>query len=75
MEEPLFAELRSKQQLGYDVQMNRKFLSGVHGLSFNIQSSEHSPVYLQKQLFQFIDDFYFNLFDREKFEKFKSGTI
>lgn len=75
MEEPLFAELRSKQQLGYDVQLNRKFLAGVHGLSFTIQSSDHSPVYLQKQLFQFIDDFYYNLFDREKFEKFKSGTI
>ena len=75
IEEKMFDELRSKQQLGYNVQCTRKKLAGVYGMDFIIQSAEHSPIYLEAQLISFLDTFYHEIFTVEEFETYKQGVI
>lgn len=40
-----------------------------------IQSAEYSPVQLEAEILHFIDTFYHEYFDAEKFETYKEGVI
>ncbi|KAF1891133.1 hypothetical protein Lal_00001272 [Lupinus albus] len=55
VEEPLFNQLRTKEQLGYVVQCSPRITYRVFGFCFCIQSSEYNPVYLQARVDNFID--------------------
>ena len=67
----MFEELRTKQQLGYKVQVNRKTLAGIQGIAFVVQSAEYSPIQLETEILHFLDTFYHEYFDKEKFETYK----
>ena len=55
--------------------MDRSRTAGIYGISFIIQSAEHSPPYLQAKICEFIDTFYNTKFTKENFEKFKAGVL
>ena len=40
-----------------------------------VQSSEYSPIEVEYKIFEFIEHFYNDLFDKKTFESYKSGTI
>lgn len=71
----MFDELRTKQQLGYKVLCLRKTLAGIQGISFVVQSAEYSPIQLETEILHFLDTFYLEYFDKEKFEFYKQGVI
>ncbi|KVH94149.1 Metalloenzyme, LuxS/M16 peptidase-like protein [Cynara cardunculus var. scolymus] len=59
IEEPLFNQLRTKEQLGYVVDCSPRVTYRILGFCFRVQSSEYSPSGL----------------DDESFQNFKSGLI
>ena len=54
---------------------NRKTLAGIQGISFVVQSAEYSPIQLETEILHFLDTFYHEYFDKEKFETYKQGVI
>ncbi|MBA0644564.1 hypothetical protein Goklo_028707 [Gossypium klotzschianum] len=75
VEEPLFNQLRTKEQLGYVVECSPRVTYRVYGFWFCIQSSKYSPVYLQERTDNFINslaDLLASL-DDESFESYRSG--
>ncbi|KAE9594482.1 putative insulysin [Lupinus albus] len=77
VEEPLFNQLRTKEQLGYVVQCSPRITYRVFGFCFCIQSSEYNPVYLQARVDNFIDGLEELLdgLDEDSFENYKSGLM
>ncbi|KAK9065982.1 hypothetical protein SSX86_015384 [Deinandra increscens subsp. villosa] len=77
VEEPLFNQLRTKEQLGYVVDCSPRVTYRILGFCFRVQSSEYSPVYLQGRIDNFIDgmDSLLKELDDESFQNFKSGLI
>ncbi|XP_019418987.1 PREDICTED: nardilysin-like [Lupinus angustifolius] len=77
VEEPLFNQLRTKEQLGYVVQCSPRITYRVFGFCFCIQSSEYNPVYLQTRVDNFIDGLEELLdgLDGDSFENYKSGLM
>ncbi|KAJ9565085.1 hypothetical protein OSB04_001051 [Centaurea solstitialis] len=77
IEEPLFNQLRTKEQLGYVVDCSPRVTYRILGFCFRVQSSEYSPVYLQGRIDNFINDMEGLLsgLDDESFQNFKSGLI
>ncbi|MCL7024740.1 hypothetical protein MKW94_013598 [Papaver nudicaule] len=77
IEEPLFDQLRTKEQLGYTVQCSPRVTYRVLGFCFVVQSSKYNPVYLQGRIDTFIDSLQELLeeLDDESFENYKSGLI
>ncbi|KAI3760352.1 hypothetical protein L1987_50746 [Smallanthus sonchifolius] len=77
VEEPLFNQLRTKEQLGYVVDCSPRVTYRIPGFCFRVQSSEYSPVYLQGRIDNFINemDGLLKELDDESFQNFKSGLI
>ncbi|MFS7964629.1 putative insulysin [Helianthus anomalus] len=77
VEEPLFNQLRTKEQLGYVVDCSPRVTYRILGFCFRVQSSEYSPVYLQGRIDKFINemDGLLSELDDESFQNFKSGLI
>ncbi|KAK8307098.1 hypothetical protein V6Z12_D03G171100 [Gossypium hirsutum] len=75
VEEPLFNQLRTKEQLGYVVECSPRVTYRVYGFCFCIQSSKYSPVYLQERTDNFINSLADLLagLDDESFESYRSG--
>ncbi|KAK8601376.1 hypothetical protein V6N13_058910 [Hibiscus sabdariffa] len=75
VEEPLFNQLRTKEQLGYVVQCSPRVTYRVHGFCFYIQSSKYSPVYLQERTDNFINGLeeFLEGLDDESFQSYRSG--
>ena len=57
------------------VMVCQKITCGIHGISFLVMSSEYSPIEVETKIFEFIENFYNNLFDKKTFESYKNGTI
>ncbi|KAL6576257.1 hypothetical protein OROHE_000038 [Orobanche hederae] len=55
VEEPLFNQLRTKEQLGYVVDCCPLVTYRILGFIFRVQSSEYNPVYLQGRIDNFIN--------------------
>ncbi|GMG98165.1 hypothetical protein Nepgr_000005 [Nepenthes gracilis] len=77
VQEPLFNQLRTKEQLGYVVKCSPRMTYRVSGFCFCVQSSQYNPIYLQDRIDNFIDGLEDLLdgLDDESFESFKSGLI
>ncbi|CAH8391672.1 unnamed protein product [Eruca vesicaria subsp. sativa] len=77
IEEPLFNQLRTKEQLGYVVECGPRLTYRVHGFCFCVQSSKYGPVHLLGRIDNFIKDIEALLeqLNEESFEDYKSGVI
>ncbi|KAJ4866861.1 Insulinase (Peptidase family M16) family protein [Raphanus sativus] len=77
IEEPLFNQLRTKEQLGYVVECGPRLTYRVHGFCFCVQSSKYGPVHLLGRIDNFIKDIEGMLeqLDEESFEDYRSGLI
>ena len=75
MDEKIYDDLRTQQQLGYYVGVCQKYTCGIHGISLFVQSSDYSPVELEQRVFNFIDNFYEEFLNKETFERYKQGVI
>ncbi|XP_043723576.1 nardilysin-like isoform X2 [Telopea speciosissima] len=77
VEEPLFNQLRTKEQLGYVVECSPRMTYRVLGFCFCVQSSNYDPVYLQGRVDNFITSLQKLLveLDDESFENHRSGLI
>ncbi|KAK2386573.1 Insulinase (Peptidase family M16) family protein [Trifolium repens] len=77
VEEPLFNQLRTKEQLGYVVECSPRVTYRVFGFCFCIQSAEYNPIYLQGRVESFINDLEELLggLDDDSFENYKSGLM
>ncbi|KAE8039413.1 hypothetical protein FH972_011826 [Carpinus fangiana] len=77
VEEPLFNQLRTKEQLGYVVECSPRVTYRVFGFCFIVQSSEYSPIYLQGRIDNFINGLeeLLEKLDDDSFENYRSGLI
>lgn len=77
VQEPLFNQLRTKEQLGYVVECSPRITYRVFGFCFCVQSAKYNPLYLQERLDNFIDGLrdLIECLDDESFESFKGGLI
>ncbi|KAF8397117.1 hypothetical protein HHK36_016024 [Tetracentron sinense] len=77
VQEPLFNQLRTKEQLGYVVQCGPRITYRVLGFCFCVQSSKYNPVYLHGRIDDFINGLQELLdgLDDESFENYRSGLI
>ncbi|XP_016452343.2 nardilysin-like isoform X3 [Nicotiana tabacum] len=77
VEEPLFNQLRTKEQLGYVVDCSARVTYRIMGFCFRVQSSDYDPVYLQGRIDNFIDGVKELLddLDDKSFESYRSGLI
>ncbi|KFK43001.1 hypothetical protein AALP_AA1G066600 [Arabis alpina] len=77
IEEPLFNQLRTKEQLGYVVQCGPRLTYRIHGFCFCVQSSKYGPVHLLGRVDNFIKDIekLLKQLDNESFEDYRSGMI
>ncbi|XP_010457845.1 PREDICTED: nardilysin-like isoform X1 [Camelina sativa] len=77
IEEPLFNQLRTKEQLGYVVQCAPRLTYRVHGFCFSVQSSKYGPVHLLGRVDNFIKEIegLLEQLDEESFEDYRSGVI
>ncbi|KAG8371571.1 hypothetical protein BUALT_Bualt13G0101800 [Buddleja alternifolia] len=77
VEEPLFNQLRTKEQLGYVVDCSLRVTYRILGFCFRVQSSEYNPVYLQGRIDNFINGLeeMLNRLDEESFENYKNGLM
>jgi len=71
----MFDTLRNKEQLGYYVSCSMRNSRGVLGFMFLIQSAAHDPVYLEKRIHGFIDEFYTSGLTESAVNEFKTGLI
>ena len=77
VDEPLFNQLRTKEQLGYAVECSLRLTYSVFGFCFCVQSSEYDPIYVQDRIDNFIDGVEEMLdgLDDDSFENYKSGLL
>ncbi|XP_048324468.2 nardilysin-like isoform X2 [Ziziphus jujuba] len=77
VEEPLFNQLRTKEQLGYVVECSPRITYRIFGFCFCVQSAEYSPIYLQGRIDNFIDGLEELLegLDDNSFENYKGGLM
>ncbi|XP_052184105.1 nardilysin-like [Diospyros lotus] len=77
VDEPLFNQLRTKEQLGYVVECSLRVTYRILGFCFRVQSSEYDPVYLQGRVDNFINSLKELLdgIDDDSFENYRSGLI
>ncbi|KAH8490560.1 hypothetical protein H0E87_022920 [Populus deltoides] len=75
VEEPLFNQLRTKEQLGYVVECSPRVTYRINGFCFIVQSSKYNPVYLLGRIENFINGLEELLegLDDASFENYKSG--
>ncbi|XP_004300711.1 PREDICTED: insulin-degrading enzyme-like [Fragaria vesca subsp. vesca] len=77
VDEPLYDQLRTKEQLGYVVWCGLREICRVYGFVFCVESSEHNPIYLQGRVDNFINgvDLLLHGLDDDSFENYKDGLI
>ncbi|CAN8295237.1 unnamed protein product [Cochlearia groenlandica] len=77
IEEPLFNQLRTKEQLGYVVECGPRLTYRVHGFCFCVQSAKYGPIHLLGRIDNFINDIegLLEQLDEESFENYRSGMI
>ncbi|CAK7323528.1 unnamed protein product [Dovyalis caffra] len=77
VEEPLFNQLRTKEQLGYVVQCSPRVTYRIYGFCFCVQSSKYNPVYLLGRIENFINGLEELLegLDDASFANYKSGLM
>ncbi|KAL6559607.1 hypothetical protein OROGR_004724 [Orobanche gracilis] len=77
IEEPLFNQLRTKEQLGYVVDCCPLVTYRILGFNFRVQSSEYNPVYLQGRIDNFINGLeeILNGLDHDSFENYRNGLM
>nr|XP_043635992.1 nardilysin-like [Erigeron canadensis] len=77
VEEPLFNQLRTKEQLGYVVKCYPLNTCRILGFCFCVQSSEYSPAYLQGRIDNFINELecFLSELDDKSFQNYKGGLI
>ncbi|KAA0033496.1 nardilysin-like [Cucumis melo var. makuwa] len=77
IDEPLFNQLRTKEQLGYVVECSPRVTYRIYGFCFSVQSSEYSPIFLQERFENFITGLQELLLDLDEasFENYKNGLI
>ncbi|KAB5530220.1 hypothetical protein DKX38_020301 [Salix brachista] len=77
VEEPLFNQLRTKEQLGYVVECSPRVTYRINGFCFIVQSSKYNPVYLLGRIENFINGLEELLegLDDASFENYKSGLM
>lgn len=77
VDEPLFNQLRTKEQLGYVVECSPRITYRVFGFCFCVQSSEYSPIYLQERVDNFINGLEELLegLDDDSFKNYKGGLM
>ena len=73
--EKMFDQLRTKEQLGYNVSVDYKSTCGIYGMAFVVQSADYSPIYLQKKVLDYIDTFYNEVYTEEMFNEYKKGVL
>ena len=54
--EDFFDELRTNQQLGYNVTLSSHLICQIESITFSVQSTEKSPEYILKKINEFIYD-------------------
>ncbi|KAJ1445937.1 Metalloenzyme, LuxS/M16 peptidase-like protein [Pelagophyceae sp. CCMP2097] len=57
IEEPIYSQLRTKEQLGYSVSCGARWTGGVLGFGVRIVSDKAHPDYLEQRLDAFLKDF------------------
>ncbi|KDP45687.1 hypothetical protein JCGZ_17294 [Jatropha curcas] len=77
VEEPLFNQLRTKEQLGYVVECSPRVTYRIYGFCFCVQSSKYNPIYLQGRIDNFISDLDKLLegLDDTSFENYRNGLM
>ncbi|XP_050368324.1 nardilysin-like [Argentina anserina] len=77
VKEPLFNQLRTKEQLGYGVECGLDLKWDVFGILFSVQSSMYNPIHLQGRLDNFINGLEELLeeLDDDSFRNYKAGLI
>ncbi|KAL1370247.1 hypothetical protein HN51_000534 [Arachis hypogaea] len=77
VDEPLFNQLRTKEQLGYVVECSLRLTYRIFGFCFCVQSSEYDPIYVQGRIDNFIDgvEELLDGLDDDSFENYKSGLM
>ncbi|XP_030537462.1 nardilysin-like [Rhodamnia argentea] len=77
VEEPLFNQLRTQEQLGYVVEGSPRVTYRIYGFCFCVQSSKYDPVYLLRRIDKFIDSLEELLggLDDCTFDNYKNGLI
>ncbi|XP_041993159.1 nardilysin-like [Salvia splendens] len=77
VEEPLFNQLRTKEQLGYVVDCSPRVTYRILGFCFRVQSSEYDPVHLQGRIENFINSLeeLLNGLDHDSFENYRNGLM
>ncbi|KAK9153408.1 hypothetical protein Sjap_000888 [Stephania japonica] len=77
VEEPLFNQLRTKEQLGYVVECGPRLTYRILGFCFCVQSSKFDPLHLHARIDSFISGLkkLMDGLDAESFENHKSGLI
>jgi secreted Zn-dependent insulinase-like peptidase len=71
MREPMFDELRTKRQLGYEVACGARGGAGVIGFEYWVQSAAKSPSELLRHMYEFVENFQVTLEKMEE-EEFRS---
>lgn len=74
MYEEIFDLLRNKEQLGYYVGCVRRSSRGVHGISFEIESSNFQPDHLLERIEWFLHTFIKD-FSESKFKDYVKGLL
>ncbi|KAJ9145759.1 hypothetical protein P3X46_028104 [Hevea brasiliensis] len=77
VEEPLFNQLRTKEQLGYVVECSPRVTYCIYGFCFCVQSSKYNPIYLQERIDNFMNGLEELLegLDEASFENYRSGLM
>ena len=75
LNEKMYDQLRTKEDLCYRVGCELKKLAGTVGITFYIQSEKEDPIFLQLRVLDFIDNFYFNTFDEKLFTEYRKGVV
>ncbi|CAD7966206.1 unnamed protein product [Amoebophrya sp. A25] len=76
--QPFFADLRTKQQLGYLVSARADFVNGMTGLAFRVQSSNTKCHDLEQKIATFFENFEKDILLQKttaEFEEFKRGVV
>ena len=75
LNEKMYEQLRTKEDLCYKVGCELKKIGGTVGITFYIQSEKYDPIYLQLRILDFIDNFYFHTFDKKLYTDYKKGVV
>eukprot|EP00250_Pteridium_aquilinum_P001882 c12089_g1_i1 orf=386-3718(-) len=75
--EPCFNELRTKEQLGYNVSCSARMTYRILGFCFRVLSAKYSPLYLKGRIDEFIKTFksFLDDIDDEEFQNYVDALI